>query len=198
MANHIHPIFDEMLQRSDKEAMLKQRALNIWMTGLSGSGKSTIAKGLEQRLYREGFLTKLLDGDNVRSGLCSNLGFSENDRAENIRRVSEVGRLFVDAGIIVINSFISPTKAIRDKARQITGTDAFYEVYVNCPLTVCEERDVKGLYQKARSGEIPEFTGIHTPFEEPENPDCELDTSNAEPAETVDQLFRTVYPYIHY
>ncbi len=198
MAEHIHPIFNEMLQRSDKEALLNQKALNLWMTGLSGSGKSTIAKGLEQKLYREGYLTKLLDGDNVRSGLCSNLGFSEADRQENIRRVAEVGRLFVDAGVIVINSFISPTRAIRQRAREITGTDSFFEVYVNCPLEVCEDRDVKGLYQKARAGEIPEFTGINSPFEEPVNPECELDTAHTEPSESVETLFQAIYPRIAY
>jgi adenylylsulfate kinase len=198
MAEHIHPIFNEMLQRSDKEALLNQKALNLWMTGLSGSGKSTIAKGLEQKLYREGYLTKLLDGDNVRSGLCSNLGFSEADRQENIRRVAEVGRLFVDAGVIVINSFISPTRAIRQRAREITGTDSFFEVYVNCPLEVCEDRDVKGLYQKARAGEIPEFTGINSPFEEPLNPDCELNTAHTEPSESVETLFQAIYPRIAY
>jgi adenylylsulfate kinase len=198
MAEHIHPIFDQMLQRRDKEALIHQKGLGIWMTGLSGSGKSTIAKGLEQRLYREGYLTKLLDGDNVRSGLCNNLGFSAGDRAENIRRVSEVSRLFVDAGLIVINSFISPTRTIRDQARQIIGPDAFFEVYVNCPLSTCEERDVKGLYEKARAGEIPDFTGIHTPFEEPRKPDCELDTTQHEPAESVDLLYQAVLPHIRY
>lgn len=198
MADHIHPIFDEMLQRADKEALLQQKALSIWMTGLSGSGKSTIAKGLEQRLYREGYLTKLLDGDNIRSGLCNNLGFSADDRVENIRRVSEVARLFVDMGSIVINSFISPTRAIRDKARALIGPDAFFEVYVNCPLSTCEDRDVKGLYEKARAGQIPEFTGIHTPFEEPAGPDCELKTQESTPAESVDQLFQAILPHIQY
>lgn len=198
MPEHIHPIFDEMLQRSDKEALLQQRALNLWMTGLSGSGKSTIAKGLEKKLHREGFFTKLLDGDNVRTGLCNNLGFSAADREENIRRVAEVARLFVDAGAIVINSFISPTHIIRQKARAIIGPDAFYEVYVNAPMDVCETRDVKGLYQKARTGEITDFTGINSPFEEPENPDCELNTANGDPAESVDQLFNAIQPHISY
>ncbi len=198
MSQHIHPIFQEMLQRRDKEALLKQRALNLWMTGLSGSGKSTIAKGMEKKLHREGYTVKLLDGDNIRSGLCNNLGFSDEDREENIRRVAEVGRLFIDTGIIVINSFISPTAAIRDKARQIIGPDSFFEVYVSCPLDVCEGRDVKGLYQKARNGEIPEFTGINSPFEEPSKPDCELDTTQAEPSESVDNLFRAILPYITY
>jgi adenylylsulfate kinase len=198
MTQHIHPIFEDMLQRSDKEALLQQRALNLWMTGLSGSGKSTIAKGLEKKLHREGFTVKLLDGDNIRSGLCSNLGFSDDDREENIRRVAEVARLFIDTGIIVINSFISPTAAIRDKARQIIGPDSFFEVYVSCPLDVCEGRDVKGLYQKARNGEIPEFTGINSPFEEPSNPDCELNTTQAEPPESVDKLFSAILPQITY
>ena len=193
---NIHPIFDQILTRADKENLLGQKSICIWMTGLSGSGKSTIAKGLEKKLHREGFLTKLLDGDNVRSGLCNNLGFSDEDRKENIRRVAETARLFVDCGIITINSFISPSLDIRDMARSIIGNEDFYEVYINCPLEVCEERDVKGLYQKARAGNIKDFTGIHSDFEEPEDPAVEINTAEHTAEASVDQLYDAVYPVI--
>ncbi len=193
---NIHPIFDHILNREDKERQLGQRSIAIWMTGLSGSGKSTIAKGLENKLYHEGFLTKLLDGDNVRSGLCNNLGFSKEERQENIRRVAEAAKLFVDCGIITINSFISPTLEIRNLAKDIIQEKDFYEVYVNCPLAVCEERDVKGLYQKARSGGIKDFTGIHSEFEEPENPAIEIRTDQLSIEESVESLFKGVKPYI--
>lgn len=159
--HHIHPIFDDLLSRADKEKLLNQRAVVLWMTGLSGSGKSTIAKGVEKILHNKGFLTQVLDGDNVRTGINNNLGFSEADRTENIRRISEVSKLFLNCGVITINSFVSPTRDIRDQARSIIGEDDFYEVYVNAPFEVCEERDVKGLYAKAagaRSGTSPAWT----------------------------------------
>ncbi|TAE51266.1 MAG: adenylyl-sulfate kinase [Bacteroidetes bacterium] len=176
MQEHIYPIFDHILSRQDKEQLLQQRAKVIWMTGLSGSGKSTLAQALERDLHAAGIMTKLLDGDNVRAGLCNNLGFSEADRSENIRRVAEAARLFLDAGIICICSFVSPTLEIRDLARHIIGSEDFLEVYVNAPLEVCEARDVKGLYKKARAGLIPDFTGISAPFEAPETPFLELRT----------------------
>lgn len=193
---NIHPIFHQILQRKDKEKLLGQKAKVLWFTGLSGSGKSTIAKGLENKLYREGFLTKLLDGDNVRSGLCSNLGFSGEERIENIRRVSEVARLFLDNGIITLNSFISPTISIREMARKITGPEEFIEIYVNCPLEVCEQRDIKGLYQKARKGEIPDFTGIHSEFEPPESPALELKTDELKIEQSIDKAFEFIKPLI--
>ncbi len=173
---HIHPIFDQLLARADKEKLLKQKSRVFWFTGLSGSGKSTIAKGLEQNLYQQGYLPQILDGDNVRTGINNNLGFSEEDRTENIRRIAEVSKLFLNCGVITINCFVSPSIAMRDQARQIIGEDDFFEIFVNCPLEVCEERDVKGLYQKARRGEIKNFTGIDAPFEPPENPALEVNT----------------------
>lgn len=193
---NIHPIFDQILNREDKEQLLQQKSIALWMTGLSGSGKSTIAKGLENKFYQEGFLTKLLDGDNVRSGLCNNLGFSSEARKENIRRVAEVAKLFVDCGIITINSFISPSQSIRSLARDIIQDNNFFEVYVNCPLEVCEQRDVKGLYQKARSGEISDFTGIHSEFEEPVNPAFEVRTDQQSVEESINSLFDQIKPHI--
>jgi adenylylsulfate kinase len=174
--DNIHPIFDKILNQSHKEALLKQKALVIWMVGLSGSGKSTIAKALEQDLYERGYLTQLLDGDNLRTGINNNLGFSEADRLENIRRSAEVSKLFLNCGIITICSFISPTEAIRAMAKSIIGEKDYFEVYVNAPFEVCEQRDVKGLYKKARNGEIKNFTGLDAPFEAPKNPGAELRT----------------------
>jgi adenylylsulfate kinase len=173
---NIHPIFDKILSRAQKETLLKQRAVVIWMVGLSGSGKSTIAKALEQDLYERGFLTQLLDGDNLRTGINNNLGFSEADRTENIRRSAEVSKLFLNCGIITICSFISPTEEIRQAAKMIIGESDYFEVYVNAPFEVCEQRDVKGLYKKARNGEIKNFTGLDAPFEAPKKPSVELRT----------------------
>jgi len=177
MANNIHPIFDTILSTERKEELLNQKSIVIWMVGLSGSGKSTIARALEQELHRQGYLTALLDGDNLRSGVNNNLTFSKEDRIENIRRAAEVSRLFASNGVITICSLISPTSEIRSMAKKIIGAK-YCEVYINCPLEVCEQRDVKGLYAKARKGEIPDFTGISSPFEPPENPDISLDTAN--------------------
>ena len=160
----------------------------IWFTGLSGSGKSTIAIALERELHRRGLLCRILDGDNIRSGINNNLGFSPEDRIENIRRIAEVGRLFVDTGIITLAAFISPTNELRRMAARIIGEDDFFEVYVSTPLEECERRDVKGLYAKARRGEIKEFTGISAPFERPEHPALTLDTSRLSLEESVKQL----------
>lgn len=195
-ATNIHPIFRDLLKRSDKEALLNQRAIVLWMTGLSGSGKSTIAKGVEKVLHQKGFLTQVLDGDNVRSGINSNLGFSDADRAENIRRIAEVSKLFVNCGIITINSFVSPTIAIREQAKSIIGEDDFLEVYVNAPYEVCEERDVKGLYAKARKGEIKNFTGLDAPFEAPEKPALEVKTFTEPVADSVDKVVEFLLPII--
>jgi adenylylsulfate kinase len=173
---HIHPIFDQILQRADKESLLKQKACVLWFTGLSGSGKSTIAQELERQLHERGIATKLLDGDNIRSGINNNLGFSEEDRRENIRRIAEVAKLFVNAGVVTLNSFVSPTAEIRNIAKEIIGEEDFHEIYVNAPLEVCDSRDVKGLYKKARAGEIKNFTGIDAPFEAPKKPFLELKT----------------------
>ena len=165
--SNIHPIFETILSRKDKEKFLNQKAIAIWMVGLSGSGKSTLARSLETSLHDLGFLTKLLDGDNLRTGINNNLGFSDEDRVENIRRAAEVCKLFVDGGVIPICSLISPTHSIRNMAKEIIGPDFFYEVFIDCPLEICEQRDVKGLYAKARRGEIKEFTGIDSVFEAP-------------------------------
>ena len=193
MVDNIHPIFDRLLTREDRENRLGQRSKVLWLTGLSGSGKSTIAQGLERKLYNEGFFAQVLDGDNIRSGICNNLGFSVEDRRENIRRISEVSKLFLNTGVIAINSFISPTKAIRAEAKSIIGEDDFIEIYVNAPLEVCEDRDVKGLYQKARSGEIKGFTGIDSPYEAPENPALEIRTDQM----SVEEAVETIYKHIH-
>lgn len=167
---NIHPIFDRILDRSQKESLLNQRAAVIWMVGLSGSGKSTIAQALEKRLHQEGYLTQLLDGDNLRSGLNSNLSFSEEDRRENLRRSAETAKLFLNCGIITICSFISPTAEVRERAKSIIGEADFLEVFVKCSFDTCAKRDVKGLYAKALRGEIKNFTGLDAPFEEPQNP----------------------------
>lgn len=179
MAKHIHPIFDQLVSRSERELWLNQRSGVFWFTGLSGSGKSTIAKGVERMLFDKGYFVQVIDGDNVRTGLCHNLTFSLEDRAENIRRVAELAKLYCQSGIVTICSFISPTLAIRERAQQIIGEDDFYEVYINTPLELCEQRDVKGLYAKARAGEINGFTGIDSPYEAPNNPTLEIKTANS-------------------
>ena len=173
----IFPIFDKMLSRQDKEQLLGQRGIMIWMTGLSGSGKSTVAIGVERELHKRGVLCRILDGDNIRAGINSNLGFSAEDRKENIRRIAEIGKLFVDTGIVTIACFVSPTLELRQMAREIIGPEDFREVYIATPLEECERRDVKGLYARARKGEVKDFTGISAPFEAPTNPDLSLDTS---------------------
>ena len=192
--NNIYPIFDKMLTRADKEALLGQRGLMVWFTGLSGSGKSTIAIALERELQKRGLLCRILDGDNIRSGINNNLGFSPEDRVENIRRIAEVGKLFVDTGIITIAAFISPNNELREMASRIIGKDDFVEVYVSTPIEECERRDVKGLYAKARRGEIKEFTGISAPFEAPEHPALSLDTSKLSLEESVNRLLELILP----
>lgn len=194
--NNIYPIFDQMMTRSDKEALLGQHSLMVWFTGLSGSGKSTIAIALERELHQRGLLCRILDGDNIRSGINNNLGFSEADRVENIRRIAEVSKLFVDTGIITIAAFISPSNDIREMAADIIGRDDFVEVYVSTPIEECERRDVKGLYAKARRGEIKNFTGISAPFEAPEHPALTLDTSVLTLEESVHKLLELILPRI--
>lgn len=186
--NNIFPIFDRMLTRADKESLLGQYGVMLWFTGLSGSGKSTVAVALERELHRRGLLCRLLDGDNIRSGINAGLGFSEEDRRENIRRIAEVGKLFVDTGIITVASFVSPTRELRDLARNIVGEADFREIYVSTPLAECERRDVKGLYARARRGEIKDFTGISAPFEAPAHPDLSLDTSRLSVEESVARI----------
>lgn len=194
--NNIYPIFDRMMTRSDKESLLGQHSLMVWFTGLSGSGKSTIAIALERELHQRGLLCRILDGDNIRSGINNNLGFSEADRVENIRRIAEVSKLFVYTGIITIAAFISPSNDIREMAADIIGRDDFVEVYVSTPIEECERRDVKGLYAKARRGEIKNFTGISAPFEAPEHPALTLDTSVLSLEESVHKLLELILPRI--
>jgi len=193
---HIHPIFDDLMQRGEKENFLNQNAVVIWLTGLSGSGKSTLALGLETYLFNKGYFVQVLDGDNIRTGISNNLGFSQEDRQENIRRISEVANLFVQAGIITICSFVSPTKKIREVPRKIIGNYDFVEIYVNASLETCEKRDVKGLYKKARSGEIANFTGISSPFEAPDNPDFIARTDKQPVEETINSIVDFILPKI--
>ncbi len=181
--HNIYPIYDRMMTRQDKERLLRQRGVMIWFTGLSGSGKSTIALGVERELHQRGLLCRILDGDNIRTGINAGLGFSAEDRHENIRRIAEVGKLFVETGIITLAAFVSPTNEYRQLARDIIGAEDFLEVFVSTPLEVCERRDVKGLYARARRGEVKDFTGISAPFEAPEHPALCIDTSQ-QPLET--------------
>ena len=188
--NNIYPIFDRMLARTDKEALLQQRGVMLWFTGLSGSGKSTVAIALERELHRRGRLCRILDGDNIRTGINAGLGFSAEDRRENIRRIAEVGKLFVDTGIITLAAFVSPTNDLRQMARDIIGEDDFKEIFVSTPLEECERRDVKGLYARARRGEVKNFTGISAPFEAPEHPALSLDTSKLSLEESVNEILK--------
>lgn len=194
--NNIYPIFDRMMTRHDKELLLNQRSVMIWFTGLSGSGKSTLAIALERELHKRGLLCRILDGDNIRSGINNNLGFSESDRVENIRRIAEVSKLFIDSGVITIAAFISPNNEVRKMAAKIIGEDDFLEIFISTPLEECERRDVKGLYAKARRGEILNFTGISAPFEAPETPALSLDTSKTSVEESVNQLLSIVLPRV--
>lgn len=193
---NIHPIFDRMESRAEKERQLGHRGAVVWFTGLSGSGKSTLAIALERALSARGILCRILDGDNVRCGINAGLGFSEADRRENIRRVAEVCRLFVDTGVVVLACFVSPTRELRQMAAGIVGERDFLEVYVSTPLAECERRDVKGLYAKARRGEIRDFTGISAPFEEPDAPALRLDTSGRSVDGCVDRLLERLLPAI--
>ena len=187
---NIYPIFDRMLSRQDKEALLHQRGVMLWFTGLSGSGKSTVAIALERELHKRGLLCRILDGDNIRMGINANLGFSEEDRRENIRRVAEVAKLFVDTGIITIAAFVSPTEELRQLAENIIGKDDFKEIFISTPIEECERRDVKGLYARARRGELKNFTGISAPFEAPKHPALSIDTSKMPLEESVNMLLK--------
>lgn len=193
---HIHPVFHQLLSRSDKETLLRQRAKVFWFTGLSGSGKTTIAKGLERALHEKEFLVMVLDGDNVRAGINNNLGFLDADRKENIRRIAEVAKLFLGCGVITICCFVSPTNEIRKLAQDIIGKEDFLEVYVNTPVEECERRDVKGLYAKARAGEVKDFTGISAPFEVPLHSDLEIKTQGRTEEQSVAEALRFALPLI--
>ena len=191
-ATNIYPIYEKMMTRSDKEQLLGQRGVMVWFTGLSGSGKSTGALGVEREVHKRGILCRILDGDNIRSGINKNLGFSADDRKENIRRIAEIGKLFVDTGVVTLSAFISPTNESRHMASEIIGADDFREVYVSTPLEVCEQRDVKGLYARARRGEIKDFTGVSAPFEVPEHPALTLDTSVLTLEESVNKVLELI------
>lgn len=195
---NIHTTFDRLLKRDAKEKLLNQKSRVVWMTGLSGAGKTTIAQHFEVALNKKGYLTQVLDGDNIRSGINNNLGFSEEDRYENIRRISEVSKLLMDSGIICINSFISPTNEIRDMAKKIIGEENFIEVFVDAPIEICEQRDVKGLYEKARRGEIKNFTGIDSPFDIPDAADIVLPTEKLSVDECVEVCLDYILPIIKY
>lgn len=188
---HIIP-HQHFIKREDREKLNGHKGLLLWFTGLSGSGKSTVAGLLERELHARGKSTYILDGDNIRSGLNSDLNFSEKSRTENIRRIGEVAKLFTDAGIITLSAFISPFKSDREKVKNTVGADNYVEIFVDCPLEVCEKRDVKGLYAKARAGEIPDFTGISSPFESPENPEIRIETHKNEPEECVKQIINSI------
>lgn len=191
MQHNIHTEFHRFLQRHDKENLLGQRGIVIWLCGLSGSGKSTIANAAERILHQQGRATVILDGDNIRSGLNSNLGFSDEDRLENVRRIAEVARLFSQQGVIVLVSAITPHGLLRDVARGILGRD-FFEVYVKATYDTCEQRDVKGLYAKATRGEVSNFTGKDSSFEEPMQPELVIDTESNDLDESVDLLLQSV------
>lgn len=193
---NIFPVFDSILQRKDKESLLRQKAVVIWLTGLSGSGKTTIAIGLEKALNSKGILTQVLDGDNIRAGINNNLGFSNEDRKENIRRIAEVSKLFLNCGVVTINCFVSPTHEIRQQAKEIIGENDFLEVFINTPIEICEQRDVKGLYKKARAGEIKDFTGINAPFEAPTNPFLDVKTQDKTVEQSVNEILSKVLPII--
>lgn len=191
MAKHIYP-HEGVVKREHRERLLGQRGVTLWFTGLSGAGKSTLAVAVEEALHKLGNLTYILDGDNIRSGINNNLSFSPEDRKENIRRIAEIAKLFREAGVITLTAFISPYREDRQLARDLAGTDDFIEVFVDASLETCEQRDPKGLYKKARAGEIPEFTGISAPYEAPESPELHVNTST----QSVDECVREIIAYL--
>jgi len=190
--DHIYPVFDRMLPREAKESLLGQKGLVIWMYGLSGSGKSTLANLLERRLHEASRFVKVLDGDNVRTGLNRNLGFSDEDRHENIRRVSEVAKLFVEAGVVTIASFITPRNDLRALVRSVLGDDDLLEVYVRASYETCAARDPKGLYAKVEAGKVSQFTGKDSGFEEPDRPDLVIDTETLDENESLQKILEAV------
>ena len=190
---NIHPIFHKSLDRSSKECLLDQKGCVLWLYGLSGAGKSTLASALEKKLHEEGIMTQLLDGDNIRTGLNNNLGFSDEDRYENIRRIAEVAKLFANAGIVTIASFITPKRELRTLAKEIIGRNDFHEIFVTCSFETCEQRDVKGLYAKAKSGALKNFTGKDSSFEAPDKTspaDLELNTDEKSESCCLEELLK--------
>ena len=195
---HIYPVFDQIVSRSEKEKRLNQKSKVILFTGLSGSGKTTLASALERNLFDRGYLTQVLDGDNIRTGINNNLGFSPEDRMENIRRIAEIAKLLINSGVICLCAFVSPTRDVRNIVRTIVGEDDFLEVFVSTPIEVCESRDIKGLYQKARAGVIKEFTGISAPFDIPQNAILSIDTSDKSVEECVKILLDRLLSEVTY
>lgn len=193
--NHLYPI-QTKVSLEQRQQLLRQKAKLIWFTGLSGSGKSRLAVQLEAQLYAKGYKTYLLDGDNIRTGLNKDLSFTDEGRVENIRRIGEVSKLLLDAGIVVLSAFISPFKADRDQVREIVGSENYIEVFVDTPIEVCEQRDVKGLYKKARAGEVKNFTGIDSPYERPVTPDITIPTHQLSVDESLTLLLKLVEPKI--
>jgi adenylylsulfate kinase len=191
-SKHIHPVFHRILGRKDKESFLNQRSKVIWMTGLSGSGKTTVAIAVEKALAAKGYLTQVLDGDNIRSGINGDLSFTAADRNENIRRIAEISKLFLNCGVLTINCFVSPTEESRQLAKSIIGKDDYVEIFIDTPLEECEKRDVKGLYKKARAGEIKHFTGIDAPFERPKQASLVVKTE----AKTIERSAQEVLEHI--
>jgi adenylylsulfate kinase len=195
--NNLYPVSSQFVQRNNKEEQLNQKAKAFWFTGLSGAGKTSIALEVERQLFNAGYITKLLDGDSIRLGLCQDLNFTKQNRLENVRRVAEVSKLFIETGIITLNCFVSPTNEIRGLAKNIIGSD-FIEIYINTPLEICEQRDTKGLYAKARAGEIPNFTGIGAPFEDPIAADLIINTANQSIEESVQLTLDFIVPLIKF
>ncbi len=193
--SNIHPT-TQLVSREEKQLRLGQKAKVFWMTGLSGSGKSTLASALEKKLFEQGYHLVVLDGDNIRGGINNNLTFSPEDRIENIRRVAEVAKLFISNGQICIVSFISPTIEVRNNAKQIIGKNDFVEVFIDTPIEICESRDVKGLYKKARAGEIADFTGVNAPYEIPFHPDIHIETKDQTTDKSTEQLVKAVIEII--
>jgi adenylylsulfate kinase len=196
--NNLHPITDNIISRSEREVRLGQHGKVLWLTGLSGSGKSTLALALERELFDQGYSVVVLDGDTIRTGINKNLSFSPEDRTENIRRIAEVAKLFLTQGIICIVSFISPTRDMRAMAREIIGDPDFIEIFIDTPIEVCEARDVKGLYKKARAGEIPDFTGVNAPYEPPFQPDIHILTERNSIEDSLSELTQLILPRIQY
>lgn len=194
----IFPVLDKVIQREEKENFLKQHAKVIWLTGLPCSGKTTLALALERALFNKSYLCQVLDGDNIRSGINNDLGFSPAGRTENIRRIAEVSKLFVNNGIITINAFVSPTNEVRELARHIIGKADYIEIFLSPSPEICEQRDVKGQYRRARLGEITDFTGVNAPFELPSHPDMVLPTDTSTVSECLEKLLDFIIPTIEY
>ena len=195
---HLFSTSKELISRKQKENLLSQKGIVIWLTGLSGSGKTTLAKSISEQLHNNGYLIQILDGDNIRLGINNNLSFSEKDRLENIRRTSEIAKLFVECGIVTICCLVSPTEKIRTLAKNIIGENDFFEIFINTPLHICEERDVKGLYKLARNGQIKDFTGISSPFENPKSPSLEIKTEGVNIATSTQEIMDNILPKISF